>query len=172
MNGTSLEELYQMEAEKDVYNNMQKSQNEISHNDASRIQQAQHNPYYGHPQPDNNSIAELSKNINDNLPLLDTYEQMPNEYFQEDPNTPSGTPAPPRAPAPSSPLSFIPPDWRDPLLILVIFIILSQPAIRDGFGKYIKYINCDENGRVPFIGVLIYGIILVSIFMLSKKFIF
>lgn len=58
---------------------------------------------------------------------------------------------------------------REPLIILVIYIIMSQPTVREVAGKYIKYIRPDDEGKVSFAGVLIYGIILAILFMLVKN---
>lgn len=58
---------------------------------------------------------------------------------------------------------------REPLIILIIYIIMSQPTVREVAGKYIKYIRPDDEGKVSFAGVLIYGIILATLFMLVKN---
>jgi hypothetical protein len=63
----------------------------------------------------------------------------------------------------------IPSNLKDPLLLLIIFVILSQSSVRQLFGKYISYINPDEEGVVSLMGIVIYGIILVAIYMLIKK---
>lgn len=65
------------------------------------------------------------------------------------------------------------PEWlKESILILIIYIILSQGMVQSFFGKYIKYINPDENGSVPFIGIVIYGIILVVLYLLFKYLLF
>lgn len=62
------------------------------------------------------------------------------------------------------------PDWfKEMLLILIIYIILSQNLVKGFFGKYIKYINPANDGNVPFIGIVIYGIILAVIYIVLKK---
>lgn len=61
--------------------------------------------------------------------------------------------------------------WKDPLIVFVIYIILSIPSIQSFIGKYIKQINpnpitCD----VSMYGVIIYGIILsISYFIVKNK---
>lgn len=61
--------------------------------------------------------------------------------------------------------------WRDPMIIFIIYIILSLPSIQSFIGKYIKQINpnpitCD----VSMYGVIIYGIILsISYFIVKNK---
>lgn len=64
----------------------------------------------------------------------------------------------------------VPYNLKYPLLLLIIYFILSQASIRQLFGKYIPYINPDEEGVVSQLGVIIYGVILVGLFMVIKKF--
>jgi hypothetical protein len=62
----------------------------------------------------------------------------------------------------------IPEFVRDPLLIWVIFILLSQNFIKQLIGKYVKQINPNEEGVVSFLGVVIYGLIFAVLFGLIK----
>jgi len=62
----------------------------------------------------------------------------------------------------------IPEFIKDPLLIWVIFILLSQNFIKQLIGKYVKQINPNEEGVVSFIGVVIYGLIFAVLFGLIK----
>ena len=62
----------------------------------------------------------------------------------------------------------IPTFIRDPLLIWILFIILSQNFIKQLIGKYVKYINPNEEGVVKFTGVVIYGLIFAVLFGLIK----
>ena len=57
----------------------------------------------------------------------------------------------------------------EPILLLVIYIILSQEKIRDTFIKYIPLLNPTDEGEIKLAGIILYGIILVGLFMLSKK---
>jgi len=62
------------------------------------------------------------------------------------------------------------PEWsREFILIVVIYVILSQNFVKTLVGKYVKYINPCDDGTVSFIGVIIYGIILAVLYILSKK---
>ena len=56
----------------------------------------------------------------------------------------------------------------EPILLLVIYFILSQEKIRDIFMKYIPLLN-PTDGEIKQSGIILYGIILVGLFMLSKK---
>jgi len=62
----------------------------------------------------------------------------------------------------------IPEFIRDPLLIWIIFILLSQNFIKQLIGKYVKQINPNEDGVVSFLGVVIYGLIFAVLFGLIK----
>jgi hypothetical protein len=64
--------------------------------------------------------------------------------------------------------SEIPNFLKDPILILIIYIVLSQDFSVDFFAKYIKFIKPNESGSIPFVGVTIYGIIFALIFMVCK----
>lgn len=172
MQGTPINDLYQMENKALQYNAMQGMQGELAHNAASNVFQAQHAPYYDsneymgenrgfNPEPPQVHMEDLSKDINENLDPNYQTTQIPfiqdTEYFDEL--------------SPSNPFSYIPVQLREPLLLLIVFIILSQPIVRNNIAKYIKYINCDDDGNVPFTGILIYGLILVTIFIMAKKYV-
>lgn len=62
----------------------------------------------------------------------------------------------------------IPEFIRDPLLIWVIFILLSQNFIKQLIGKYVNHINPNEDGVVSFLGVVIYGLIFAVLFAIIK----
>lgn len=66
-------------------------------------------------------------------------------------------------------ISFIPEALQEPLLILLIYVILSQPIVIKTFGQYIKHLNPDESCHVPLLGIIIYGIILATFYILAKK---
>ncbi len=56
----------------------------------------------------------------------------------------------------------------DFILLYIIFMLMSQQFVKNFIGTYINSININESGVVPFKGVAIYGVIFVSIFILSK----
>lgn len=59
----------------------------------------------------------------------------------------------------------------DFILLFIIFMLMSQQFVKNFIGTYIKAININESGIVPFSGVVIYGLIFVSLFISSKIFI-
>ncbi len=98
-------------------------------------------------------IEDLAKDISDNLNEKELFENEDTEKdSEEDKLTLS-----------------IPNNLKDPLLLLIIYMILSQSSVRQLFGKYITLINPDQEGIVSTVGVLIYGLIMVGMFMLIKK---
>jgi len=62
-------------------------------------------------------------------------------------------------------------DIKDGAILFVIFFLLSQDMIKDFFSEYITCIGADEEGKVNFKGVIIYGLILSILFLVVRKFI-
>jgi len=165
------------------YNAGQNMHYEQGHNAAHHMHQAQHMPYYqsqgnnDYPQFINNGngnqypgyltpqkaqeavdIEELAKEINNNLGE-DTFSTGSDN--NEDA---SGS-------IKQTIVGSIPEIIREPLLLLIIYIILSQPIVRETLGQYIQQLNPDMEGKVSFTGVLIYGIILATLYTVAKRFI-
>lgn len=94
-------------------------------------------------------IEELTKDINDNI-QDDTFLSLTEEDDNKD-------------------KSYIPFGWKEPLLLLFIYLLLSQSLVKQFIGKYIPQLNPGPDGTVGFLGVLIYGILLVVLYFASKK---
>ena len=62
----------------------------------------------------------------------------------------------------------IPEMVKDPILIWVIFMLMSQNFFKKLIGKYITQINPNDEGVVSFTGVAVYGLILVVLYTLIK----
>ncbi|ARF09268.1 hypothetical protein Catovirus_2_217 [Catovirus CTV1] len=63
------------------------------------------------------------------------------------------------------------PNWiKEIILFVIIYFIFSMGFVKKSIGYYIKYINPDSDGNVPFIGILIYGFLLIVTFMITKYF--
>lgn len=157
MEGTSINSLQEMAQAN--YGAGQTLQFEQGHNAAHQMHQVQHEPYYNnHGKPrfvkqDLSDIEELAKDLNENLPeqiILNEHTEESKEKFNI--------------------TSYIPEGLKDPLIILVLFVILSQPVVRETIGTYIKQINPDIEGKVSLTGVVIYGIILATLYYLVKRF--
>jgi len=64
------------------------------------------------------------------------------------------------------------PYWlKEILLFTVIYFIFSMGIVKNTIGTYIKYINPDGSGNVSFIGVIIYGVLLICTFIIARHFI-
>jgi len=53
----------------------------------------------------------------------------------------------------------------DGILLLIIYLLMSQDFVKTFIGKYVKIINVNEDGIVPLTGILTYGIIFVLVFL-------
>jgi len=158
MIGTSIQNL-------NNYNSEQNLQREQGHNAAHSMHQCQQIPYYNMKNINGNNrnqqnkdldIEELTKDINDKI-IDDTFASV-----SDNTNELSNI----------NILNNIPLIFRDPLIIVILFVILSQPLIKETLGKYIKQINPDSDGKFSFSGILIYGLILALLFMIVKKYLY
>lgn len=71
-----------------------------------------------------------------------------------------------------SSIPYIPDFAKELLLIVILYIILSQDFVYGMLSKYITYLNPNDNGKVPFIGITLYGLILAVLFIMFKKILF
>ena len=184
MQGTSIRDLQENQQQQMLnmrYNAMSNSQYEQGHNAAHRSHSAMHDQYYNilgpdkYPQnvpvscnngqcppiPESNDqvIETLAKEISNSLPsdtIMTGVLDIPD--VEDDTKNTVGF------------LSNIPTLLIDSIIIVVLFVILSQPFIRNTIGKYIKQINVRDDGTVSFAGILIYGVLLASLYSLTKKF--
>ncbi len=53
----------------------------------------------------------------------------------------------------------------DGILLLIIYLLMSQSFVKNFLGTYIKAINVNSEGYVPFTGVFIYGLIFTVVFL-------
>jgi len=147
------------------YGAMHNLQHELGHNSAHQNQQGQHDAYYnidnnmGYPRwlPKENNMEEIVKDITDNLPedsaIPNVSEDIEKFNLDEE-----------------GLMSSIPKILREPLIIFVLFVILSQPFIKDTISKYIPQVNPDMTGKFGLTSVIIYGVILSTLFIVVKKF--
>ena len=61
-------------------------------------------------------------------------------------------------------------NYKDFLILFILYFILSQEMIKDFFARYFSCLNPDEEGKIGVQGVIIYGLILTILFMIMKKF--
>jgi len=58
---------------------------------------------------------------------------------------------------------------KEPLIILLLYLLISQNFVKNGLGAYITQVLPRHDGSTSFLGHLICGIIIASLFVLSKK---
>jgi len=127
-------------------------------------QNNQNNQYSGYiPQKQSRiheitDIEELAKDISDNL-NDDTYASV-SESIEEQTHSNSGV------------FSSIPEILREPMLIVILFVILSQPIVKETLGKYITQLNPDIEGKFSLTAIIIYAVILATLFAVIKKILF
>ena len=170
------------------YGAMHNLQAEQGHNARHAIQQAQHNPYYSIPDAQSGSypnytqyegsatcpvqphhqvipnhqgptMEELAKEIGNTVPNASSSMELALENLTDEPVENDG-----------GYLSFIPEVAREPLILLAVYMILSHPQVRTTLGQYINQINPGPTGRVSMTGVVIYGVILATLFTIIKKY--
>lgn len=57
---------------------------------------------------------------------------------------------------------------KEVLLLIFVYILFSQGFIKKLIGNHITYVNQNNEGNVPFIGVVIYGSILAIFYIIFK----
>lgn len=60
-------------------------------------------------------------------------------------------------------------NYKDFLVLFILYFILSQDMIKDFFASYFSSLNPDNEGKIGVKGVIIYGLILTVLFMIIKK---
>ena len=61
-------------------------------------------------------------------------------------------------------------NYKDFLVLFILYFVLSQEMIKDFFAKYFSSLNPDYEGKIGVQGVIIYGLILTVLFMVVRKF--
>lgn len=132
------------------YASMQHLQTEQGHNTQHLVHQNQHSNYVT---PQVVAMQSLAQDINNDF----QEDTIPEEIVPEEKEDNSKL------------LHRIPNNLREPIVMILIFVLLSQHNVRSIIGKYIKQINPKIDGKVPLNGIIMYGIIYASLFHLSKK---
>ena len=167
----------------ELYNAMQNSQYEGGHNAAHTIHQAQHDPYYeSHIAPNsfeqNTTVQPVQMKEprgpvrpNQNTLSMEEMSELAKDIGRgfEDEIVDTDTEEP-VADITKSYISYIPNGLREPLIIVAIFVFLSHPKVKQTIGQYIDQINPTEDCSVPISGIIIYGIILATIYHFVKKY--
>ena len=112
-----------------------------------------------------NSIEHLAKDID---------SELSKEYFQNTNNDPY-TETEEEVSKVSSKvdngglLSNVPELLREPLIIIVLYSILSHPKVKDIISKYIPQINLSPDSTGYLVGVVFYGVLLATLYGIVKK---
>lgn len=65
--------------------------------------------------------------------------------------------------------SYIPMILKEPMLLLVIYIVMSQSFVKKAISTYIPQLENNLDGNKTFLGIVMYGTILALLFVLFKK---
>lgn len=60
-------------------------------------------------------------------------------------------------------------DTKELLMLTLLYCILSLGIVKKMVGNYISYINPDNTGKYSFISIILYGFLLATLFIISKK---
>jgi len=66
-------------------------------------------------------------------------------------------------------LKKVPSCLHEPLLIYVVYMVMSLDSVKNLVVKYVPQIGPDESGKVSFVGIVIYGAILTIVITIIKK---
>ena len=66
--------------------------------------------------------------------------------------------------------SFLNINYKEFALLFFIYFLLSQEMIKDGIAIYFTSLNPDNSGRIGVKGVIIYGLLLTTIFILLRNY--
>jgi len=58
------------------------------------------------------------------------------------------------------------------IIILSLYVVMSQPFVISFLSKYINQLNPNENGEASMAGIVIYGFILAVLFLIVRKIVF
>ncbi len=107
-----------------------------------------------------NLVQDINKDLDDFVPsrTRDTEDNDTTDGEQEEPIK-----------SKKSYKDYIPNIIKEPILLLTIYLLLSQDFIKRAVANHITYLNPASDGSVSFIGVFIYGIILVVLHTFFKK---
>lgn len=59
--------------------------------------------------------------------------------------------------------------FREPLIIVVVYVVLSLDIVKQTLGSYIPQIKPNAGGNIQFIGYIIYGMVMAIAIMTMKK---
>ena len=112
-----------------------------------------------------NLVNDINKSLDDYIPSASIYSDTDQDDYNQDINqnkeydNEEGS---------CMDDSSVPIFIKEFIIIILIYVVLSQGFVRKNIGKYITKINPDENGTIPIVGYIIYGAILALAFIFFK----
>ena len=169
MSGTSIRDLYNKQQNNyTTGNNMYNPYMQQYNNTQQPAQQPQQFPQ----QSRQNNIVETyaDDDIDDIMEDIDEKEIIKEQEKPKSNNIPESTMK--NNKNDKNIMNSIPLQYHEYILLLTIYIIMSNEHVRTFFGTHIKQLNPREDCTVSSFGVLIYGLILVVLFKLCKTLLF
>lgn len=132
---------------------------------------------------DYSGVRSIANNINNSLKALDEIEALKKnkkvQYTEED-DIESDHMIRPVNGLIRPQESVCPPCMEDtggmfllePLLLVSIYVVMSQPAINQFASKYISLLEPNNDGIVELGGIIIYGAILTSLFLILRRIVY
>jgi hypothetical protein len=139
--------------------------NKMPTNNSVQHKRNQKSPESDNNREEQNKIHHLVKNINQSL---DDYAPSKSQNTEDSDDDSTEKEEYTNSKIKSSD-SYVPEILKEPLLLIIIYVVMSQGFVRKGIGSYISYINPSQDGYVSLIGYVIYGTILALLFMFFKK---
>jgi hypothetical protein len=115
-----------------------------------------------------NNMDALAKEVSDNIDDLDLQqpEQQPRQIQRRSKGNAQQIIQ--KEPTKNTIMHKIPEFLREPLLLVLIYILLSLDIVKKTLANYIPQIKPAE-GSVAFMGIAVYAIILAIVFIVTKK---
>lgn len=116
----------------------------------------------------NGNMDQLAREVNDSLNDLDTPQEPPKQQSsnrprqvqkqqKEQPKDNEGI------------MGKVPLFLREPIIIVIIYIVLSLDVVKKTLSSYIPQIKPSADGGVLFVGIVIYAMILAISYSVAKK---
>lgn len=161
-----MQELNELQKTQNIfYNANQNKHYEQGHNAAYDTLQNQQDPYYTMQ----NNYGYMEQNIQPHVLANNLNVELPNIKKEADILTELANEEKEHFDNKKKSKSVIPRMLVSPLIIFILFVILSLPSVRINIGKFIPQIRPNASGNTAMTGVIIYGIILSVLFVIVQK---
>jgi hypothetical protein len=148
------------EMQQSQYDMMQNLETEQGHQSQHMIHQNQHNPYVQPTYENNGELQDLARDISDTMPddlyMIGTNESVDSESVSESSEA-------------TGYLSSLPAMTREPLIVFILGVILSNPEVITLMTRYIPQLQADSlTGKPSLTGIIIYSLIFAALFACLK----